>query len=97
AEYFSQVDDGQFPTTARVSERERLLDTLMLGLRLQEGLSTAELASNFGAANLDVIRKTLTCYRQQGWVDEQAGRLRLVPPNGWLFSNSILVELMEAL
>ncbi|MEM9537196.1 MAG: radical SAM family heme chaperone HemW [Cyanobacteria bacterium P01_E01_bin.45] len=97
ADYFSRVEDGQFPTTARVTDRERLLDTLMLGLRLQEGLSTAELASSFSDATLDVIRKTLAPYRLRGWVEEKDGRLRLVSPDGWLFSNSILVDLMTAL
>ena len=96
AEYFSQVESERFPTAERVSDRERLFDTLMLGLRLREGLSIAQLAANFSATTLEEIRLTLENYRRQGWVEERDGRLRLVPPDGWLFSNSILVDLMSA-
>ncbi|MGK7912882.1 MAG: radical SAM family heme chaperone HemW [Synechococcus sp.] len=97
AEYFSSIEKGQLPRAERVSEREQLLDTLMLGLRLREGLSIAELSAVFGKTTLDAIRTTVADYQQKGWVEEHKGRLRFVPPDGWLFSNSILVDLMAAL
>ena len=97
AEYFTQVNSGQFPLAERVSDREHLIDTLMLGLRLREGLSVNEIASRHGSAALDLIRRPLEEYQKKGWVEDCDGRLRLVPPDGWLFSNSVLVDLIAAL
>jgi len=48
---------------------ERLLDTLMLGLRLAEGLRLTDLAQQFGVAAVDQILLTLKPYFRQGWVE----------------------------
>jgi putative oxygen-independent coproporphyrinogen III oxidase len=48
---------------------EILLDTLMLGLRLAEGLRLADLAQQFGSAAVDQILITLKPYFRQGWVE----------------------------
>jgi putative oxygen-independent coproporphyrinogen III oxidase len=47
---------------------EVLLDRLMLGLRLAEGLSLAELAAQFGTSNLQKILHCLQPFDQQGWL-----------------------------
>jgi putative oxygen-independent coproporphyrinogen III oxidase len=87
-----------------------LLDTLMVGLRLAEGLSLEALAEQFGQETLQQIWVCLQPYHQQGWVEissKQAseqlnsshlpkqGRLRLTDPEGFLFSNVILISLFE--
>jgi putative oxygen-independent coproporphyrinogen III oxidase len=48
---------------------EVLLDTLMLGLRLAEGLSLTALAEAFGAQALQQILVGLRPYLQQGWAE----------------------------
>ena len=80
---------------------EMLLDTLMVGLRLAEGLSLRQLENQFGKAT---VQDTLTClqpYQQQGWVQlaERSGesRIQLTDPEGFLFSNVVLSDLFEAL
>ena len=50
------------------SSQEQLLDTLMLGLRLAEGLSVRALSERFGEAIAHRIFQTLIPYEQQGWV-----------------------------
>lgn len=82
---------------------EVLLETLMLGLRLAEGVSLPTLAQQYGEETLKQIGKCLQPYQQKGWVEfvsngEQvtasgAGQLRLTAPEGFLFSNVILAEL----
>lgn len=51
------------------SETDRLLETLMLGLRLAEGLAISELVQEFGEAALRQILECLYPYGQQGWVE----------------------------
>ncbi|HEY9805441.1 MAG TPA: hypothetical protein V6D04_02665, partial [Candidatus Obscuribacterales bacterium] len=51
------------------SSQDLLLDTLMLGFRLAEGLSLVELAQQFGKPILDKICQVLAPYYEQGWVE----------------------------
>jgi putative oxygen-independent coproporphyrinogen III oxidase len=46
-----------------------LLETLMLGLRLAEGLSLDAIAQKFGKNTLDQIWTCLQSYYQQGWIE----------------------------
>ncbi|HIK16332.1 MAG TPA: coproporphyrinogen III oxidase [Leptolyngbyaceae cyanobacterium M33_DOE_097] len=81
---------------------EILLDTLMLGLRLAEGVDLDALSDRFGQA---VIQRVLAClapYEKQGWlmierpVSHHLGRIWLTQPEGFLFSNVLLVKLFES-
>ena len=58
------IDQG-FP----MSENEVLLETLMLGFRLAEGLSLSGLADKFGQKTVDKIWQCLQPYWRQGWVE----------------------------
>lgn len=48
---------------------EVLLETLMLGLRLTEGVSLSMLAEQFGEETLEQIWRCLRRYYQKGWVE----------------------------
>jgi oxygen-independent coproporphyrinogen-3 oxidase len=88
-----------------------LLDTLMLGLRLAEGLDISELLMQFGRDIFSQIWLCLQPYYQKGWIElrsepgysldgvntelPEAGRICLTDPEGFLFSNVILVRLFE--
>ena len=48
---------------------EVLLETLMLGLRLTEGVSLSMLAEQFGEETLEQIWRCLQLYYQKGWVE----------------------------
>lgn len=56
------------PSLTKTSDTDVLLETLMLGLRLAEGLSLSSLAQQFGEKILERIWKCLQPYHQQGWV-----------------------------
>jgi oxygen-independent coproporphyrinogen-3 oxidase len=49
--------------------QDLLLDTLMLGFRLAEGLNLGQLAQQFGKPSLDKIYHSLQPHYEQGWVD----------------------------
>ena len=79
-----------------------LLDTLMVGLRLAEGLDIAALVNQFGEPAIAQVCKCLQPFVQKGWItfpsqdhNPVSGRLRLTDPEGFLFSNVILVALFE--
>jgi oxygen-independent coproporphyrinogen-3 oxidase len=92
---------------------EVLLETLMLGLRLAEGVSLSTIAEQFGEETLDVIWRCLQPYYRQGWVEvvgtgervvmsdagklTAQGQLRLSDPEGFLFSNVVLADLFSCL
>lgn len=94
------------PAAAGRFETELFLDTLMLGLRLAEGLDIAALRQQFGSQAVNQVWQCLQPYLQTGWVEAVAevptlslpatGRIRFSDPEGFLFSNVMLVRLFEA-
>lgn len=78
---------------------EVLLETLMLGLRLAEGVSLPTLSRQFGEETLEKLMKYLQPYQQKGWVEvvENRGQVMLTDPEGFLFSNVILADLFSRL
>lgn len=103
-EYFEWVEelernDGAIEC-AVVSQEEMLLDTLMLGLRLANGLSVDEMRSHFGKSSLAKVLEALQPYSKAGWVkivEVPQQRIKLTDPEGFLFSNVVLSTLFEKL
>lgn len=64
------------------SSEDIFLETLMLGLRLQEGLNLTVLAKQFGYERLEQIWKCLQPYYRQGWVEitTEDGTLLAISP-----------------
>lgn len=96
-EYYQWVKTGGVIDCDVTPPEEVLLDTLMLGLRLAEGVSLEMLSQKFGEENLQEIYNCLQPYLDQGWVEVMNGRLRLSDPQGFLFSNVVLADLFEKL
>ncbi|WP_422632155.1 radical SAM family heme chaperone HemW [Stenomitos frigidus] len=104
-------DLSPLPSGSKLQPSDVLLDTLMLGLRLAEGLSLTALIEQFGRAALERVWACLQPFQQKGWVKissnkkevidallatlPETGRLQLTDPEGFLFSNVILVALFE--
>ncbi|MEH2363064.1 radical SAM family heme chaperone HemW [Nostoc sp.] len=96
-EYYQWVQAGGVIDCDLTPPKEVLLETLMLGLRLAEGVSLAALAEAFGEEKVEEICRCLQVYFEKGWVEVAEGRLRLIDPQGFLFSNVVLAELFEKL
>ncbi|MBV5262191.1 coproporphyrinogen III oxidase [Synechococcus moorigangaii CMS01] len=104
AEYYAWVvqyeqAEGTFDVEV-LTEGDRLLETLMLGLRLTEGVNLSQLAKAFGQSKVDQILKILQPAFQKGWAclsPTMPPRLALNDPEGLLFSNTILAELFHQL
>ncbi|PSB34047.1 radical SAM family heme chaperone HemW [Chlorogloea sp. CCALA 695] len=80
---------------------EMLLETLMLGLRLQEGVNLSSLSQLFGVPTGEKIEQCLQPYQKQGWIEfvtrEKFKYARFTDPEGFLFSNVVLAALFERL
>ncbi|WP_322744310.1 MULTISPECIES: radical SAM family heme chaperone HemW [unclassified Coleofasciculus] len=63
------VEVGGILDYPKLSDTDVLLETLMLGLRLAEGLSLSTLQEQFGAKTLELLWKSLQPYYQDGWVE----------------------------
>ncbi len=96
-EYYQWVQAGGVIDCDVTPPKEVLLETLMLGLRLAEGVNLAALAEAFGEKKVEEICRCLQPYVDKGWVEVGGGRLRLIDPQGFLFSNVVLAELFEKL
>jgi putative oxygen-independent coproporphyrinogen III oxidase len=96
-EYYQWVQDGAVIDCEVTSPDEVLLETLMLGLRLAEGVSLGVLAEQFGEKKVEEIHQCLQPYYEKGWVEVVGERLRLTDPDGFLFSNVVLAGLFREL
>ncbi|WP_439346088.1 radical SAM family heme chaperone HemW [Vacuolonema iberomarrocanum] len=95
-EYFEWLEAGMPMDDPVATEGDRLLDRLILGLRLANGLSLTTLEQEFGHDTVAQILTTLKPYEERGWVACQLNQhLRLSDPDGFLFSNTILAALFE--
>lgn len=97
--YFNWVDNliknNGILTGENLSISDNLLETLMLGLRLKEGINLKEIAINFGQEKVDQIINCVERYLTEKWIllDENLTYLKLTDPDGFLYSNVILSDL----
>ena len=112
-DYFEMIstwqNTGIAPTAPTLPEPEILLDTLLQGLRLAQGIDWTALTAKYSPKLLVQVRQTLAPYVAKGWVMPWHSEpnltsnintnqsLRLTVPTGWLFSNEILTDLYLAL
>ena len=110
-EYYEWLKNGANVDAPAISSTDYLLETLMLGLRLAEGVDLAQFSQN----TINQIWSCLQPYYRQGWIEitnhqgkpmelddlkmlpQGLGKLRLNDPEGFLFSNTILAALFEKL
>jgi putative oxygen-independent coproporphyrinogen III oxidase len=93
--YIQQEGYIDCPTT---SASDRLFETLMLGLRRTQGVNLQVLSQQFDLELEEGFSACLKPYQAQGWVVlKPDGTLHLSDPDGFLFSNRVLVSLWESL
>ncbi|WP_448380102.1 radical SAM family heme chaperone HemW [Gloeomargarita sp.] len=80
------------------SVKEQLIESLMLGLRLREGINLTQLLEQFPAAIktsvANLIVRQLRRFQAEGWVGNQQEQWFLIPPQGFLLSNTLLTHLL---
>ncbi len=93
-EYLRQ--NGRLDAPA-VSSNDLILETLMLRLRLAAGIPRDELDANLSPKAREDLQRAIAPYLQRRWLDWGQDAVRLTDPEGFLFSNSILSSLFNAL
>jgi putative oxygen-independent coproporphyrinogen III oxidase len=101
-DYFEWVTAGCRYAPELLDQTERFLDTIMLGLRLANGLNIEQLIAEFGLELWQAAWSKLRRYAPD-WVvvdDHQSviptqGYLRLSDPAGFLYSNTVLAAVFE--
>lgn len=89
-EYREEIAVGRLPegTTETLDVKDRMGETVMLGLRLAEGVSLANLRARFGISVWDVWEEEIHYLLSQGLLELARGRLRLTP-QGLLLANQV--------
>lgn len=101
ADWVNRLIAAQGQMDAEVSsDLDILLETLMMGLRLATGVSLATLQDIASPESVDLLLGCLVPYQEQGWVrlphhPEEA--ICFTDPDGFLFSNTILTTIWQAL
>jgi oxygen-independent coproporphyrinogen-3 oxidase len=99
--YYDWVQKGAIIDVSPLSNNDYLLETLMLGLRLAEGINLAAISQTFGEQTKANIITCLKPYLKQNLVaidnNITEPRLRLTDPEGFLLSNTILATLFQKL
>jgi oxygen-independent coproporphyrinogen-3 oxidase len=76
-----------------ITPAERIVEYVMLGLRLSRGICREEYESR-GGIHWPALQKKLESYQKYALLEETAGRWHCTP-QGFLVSNRILAELLE--
>jgi oxygen-independent coproporphyrinogen-3 oxidase len=96
-EYFEWVAAGCQANVPSIDKDDRCLESIMLSLRLAEGINLRDWQLEFGEEKLTKLKLSIYPYVESRWVIETGEYLRLNDPEGFLFSNTILASIFEAL
>ncbi|AFY71361.1 coproporphyrinogen III oxidase, anaerobic [Thalassoporum mexicanum PCC 7367] len=88
------------PTAPMITPEEELLDTLMQGLRLAEGIGLSDLEQKYGQGLIEKVMATLQPHFDRGWariINKPNPHLILTAPEGWLMSDQVIGDLYRSL
>lgn len=90
-EYYDWI--GKPQSDAEITKTDLMLDSLMVGLRLQEGIDLEQFRERFGESAIAQVLQCLAPFQRTNWIEIMPKNLRLTDPEGFLFSNVILTKL----
>jgi putative oxygen-independent coproporphyrinogen III oxidase len=94
--YYQWLATGANWREVKTTKIDRLLETLMLGLRLREGIDPDRIDREYGTIYREKLDRAIERYRRMGWLEiGDLGRLRLSDPEGMLFSNEVLATIFK--
>jgi putative oxygen-independent coproporphyrinogen III oxidase len=97
-QYYDWVESGCIIDCPPSSSLDQLLETLMLGLRLKEGVNLKYLSQKFGSGVIGKILKSSERYLEKNWLQINEDKiLKLTDPEGFLFSNTVLTHLFQVI
>ena len=94
ADLAKYLDGLSYEPTEELSDKDLRNETIMLGLRMNEGVSTDDLTERFGSVYVRSFSDKMKRYVSQELAYEKDGRYGLTV-RGMLVSNMIIADLME--
>ena len=94
-QYVEELESRIYHPSTENTDQDNFLETLMLGLRIAEGVSLTLLSEYFGQATVTRLLSLLEPYQAKDWVNISEERLSLTDPEGFLFSNVVLTRIFE--
>ena len=88
------LEDPLYRNVTKLSEKERMFEFLMMGLRLRSGISLQRFQELFGTSPESSYPNTVRLLSERGLLAETGGHL-FCTEQGWPLLNSLLVEFME--
>lgn len=81
------------------TQEDILTDAIMLQLRKSQGLDLESIKRTYtyGSAIVDAVLNVANTHRERGFVEYNDGYLRLVDPEGFLFSNDVISDIFVEL
>ena len=81
------------------TQEDILTDAIMLQLRKSQGLDLESIKRTYtyGSAIVDAMLNVANTHRERGFVEYNDGYLRLVDPEGFLFSNDVISDIFVEL
>lgn len=94
--YAAALAEGRLPVdvTERVDRRRAMEDTMILGLRLAEGVDEGRFARRFGLTPEEAFPRAIRRLLEEGWLVREGGRIRLSPA-AVPVANSVLVAFVD--
>lgn len=100
-DYWLMIDRWEYenlvPSVPVLSRSERLFELFMQGLRLETGINLAHISQQFLPPELASIQSITTPFIDKGWLEWTEGRVRLIPPHGWLFADVVISAIYDRL
>ncbi|MCR4950933.1 MAG: radical SAM family heme chaperone HemW [Solobacterium sp.] len=87
-------EPGRRETVTELSERDQMMETLMMGLRLKEGISLDVFRERFGITFSEAYGEAEQSLTAKGLIECRDGSLRCTP-RGYAILNSVLVEFLD--
>ncbi|MBZ0166273.1 MAG: radical SAM family heme chaperone HemW [Candidatus Omnitrophica bacterium] len=94
AEYLRRIQEGESPRqdSERLTKEQRLVEAVLLGLRMTAGVNLAELEQRFDSRLDDGRRTRLAAYIKEGLLKDKSGRI-WAPPAGMMVLDEISASL----
>lgn len=95
-EYAGRIAEGRLPVegTEPLTADDRMDETMMLGLRLAEGVAVSAFRERFGADPTEVYAESLRRFTAEGLLEVVEGRIRLTP-RGRLLGNRVFAGFLR--
>lgn len=92
-DYIATIKGGELPVSNEnyLTRQDKIVETIIMGLRLREGISLAEFESRFGEKVTDIYEEEINKLQEQNLIEVTSSNIRLTW-QGLILANDVLAE-----